>query len=165
MSRKTPSGQPGKRRNRLLREREHDPYKVRAKLPDPTTCTSCSLIYRDGRWTRGSPPVDAHRTLCPACQRARNDDPAGTLSLGGAFLTEHRDEILSLARHVETRDQDTHPLKRILRIEDTEEGVAITATDPDLVHSIGKAIRSAYGGELQVRYGDGEKTLRAWWER
>ena len=86
-----PRGQDPPRRDRLIREREHDTYKVRGQLPDPTACPECGAMYRAGRWTWGSAPVDAQRVVCPACQRIKDDYPGGFLTLGGSF---------ALARHI-----------------------------------------------------------------
>jgi hypothetical protein len=32
------------RGDRLIRERIHDPYKMRLKLPDPTLCPDCGAV-------------------------------------------------------------------------------------------------------------------------
>lgn len=155
----------GQRRDRLIREREHDTYKVRGKLPDPTVCPTCRAIYRDGRWAWGSAPVDAHEAVCPACQRTADSYPAGILTISGDFYPEHRDEILGLARNVEERERAQHPLKRIMEITESESGVRVTTTDPNLARAIGEGIESAYGGELDYSYTAESNELRASWSR
>ena len=158
-------GGTGARRDRLIREHEHDPYKLRGKLPDPTACPDCGAMYRDGRWTRGAPPVGAHEALCPACHRIRDDYPAGIVTLSGTFPREHREEILGLARNVEERESGEHCLKRIMAIRDEADEIVITTTDPGLARSIGDAIERAYEGELDYRYTDGEDLMRVSWKR
>ncbi len=155
----------GERRNRLIRERKHDTYKVRSKLPDPTACPECGAMYRDGRWTWGAPPMDAHEALCPACHRIRDDYPGGALSLAGDFLRQHCGEILGLARNVEEREKAEHPLKRIMRVEDEGAEVRVATTDPDLARAIGEAVRHAYQGELAYHYTEETNFLRARWRR
>jgi NMD protein affecting ribosome stability and mRNA decay len=156
---------PPERRDRLIREREHDPYRVRAKLPDPTACPDCGAMYRAGRWFWGSPPAEAHRERCPACRRIRDDYPAGILSLRGAFPREHRDELLGLVRNVEEREKAEHPLKRIMAIGDEEDALVIRTTDPGLARNIGDAIHDAYEGELDIGYTDEGNLLRVTWSR
>lgn len=153
------------RRDRLIQEHEHDTYKLRGKLPDPTACSECGAMYRDGRWTWGAPPADAHHTVCPACQRIRDDYPAGDLTLSGGFLRDHRDEILALARHVEERQKQEHPLKRIMAVADEGDSVRITTTSPQLARSIGEALHRAYAGELDYRYPEDEARIRVTWSR
>ena len=154
-----------KRRDRLIREREHDPYKVRAKLPDPTACPDCGAMYRAGRWIWGAPPVDANRERCPACQRVRDDYPAGILTLRGTFPSAHRDEILGLARNVEEREKAEHALKRIMAIRDDADEIVITTTDSGLARNIGDALHDAYDGELDYAYTDEGSLLRVTWSR
>ena len=165
MSNGPSSATPPPRHDRLLREREHDTYKVRAKLPDPTACPDCGAMFRDGRWTWGSPPVDAHRTLCPACHRIRDDYPGGYLKLVGDFAREHREELVALARNVESREKADHPLKRIMDVADHADHVLLTTTDPRLARNIGDALHRAYQGELDLAYAKGESLLRVTWTR
>lgn len=156
---------PAGRRDRLIREREHDPYKLQGKLPDPTACPDCGAMYRSGRWMWGKPPVDAHREFCPACRRIQDDYPAGVLTLSGAFPHAHRDEILSLARNVEEREKAEHALKRIMDIGDEADTIVIKTTDPGLARNIGDAIHKAYEGDLDYEYTDGGNLLRVMWKR
>ena len=77
------------RRDRLIRERVHDPYKVRRKLPEPALCPECGAIYQAGRWRWSKPklrPEGAHEVICQACHRIRDQYPAGELTLSGHFL-------------------------------------------------------------------------------
>jgi NMD protein affecting ribosome stability and mRNA decay len=160
-----PGALPGGRRDRLIREREHDTYKIGTKLPDPTACPECGAIFRAGRWTWGAPPADAHREHCPACRRIQDDYPSGVLSLSGNFPQEHRNEILSLARNVAAREKTEHALKRIMAIRDEAGAIVITTTDSGLARNIGDAIHSAYEGDLDYEYTDGGNLLRVQWKR
>jgi NMD protein affecting ribosome stability and mRNA decay len=153
------------RRDKLLREYEHDTYKLPGKLPDPTACPRCRALFRDGRWSWGSPPSDAQPVACPACRRIEDDYPAGTLTLSGAFAQGHRDEILGLARHVEEREKAEHPLKRIMAIRDEADAILVTTTDAKLARSIGEAIHRAYEGEVGYTFTKDENLLRVTWER
>jgi len=154
-----------RRRDRLIQEREHDTYKVRGKLPDPTACPECGALYREGRWLWGTAPEGANEVACPACQRIRDHYPGGYLALSGGFLAEHRAEILQLARNVETREKKQHALKRIMEIDESEGAFEITVTHPNLARAIGEAVHHAYQGELDFQYADEENVLRVRWHR
>jgi hypothetical protein len=154
------------RTDRRIQEREGDTYVLREKLPDPTACPSCGVMYRAGRWTWGAPPADAHRATCPACRRIEEDYPAGLVIVEGPFAARHREEILGLARNLEEREKQNHPLKRIMRVSEPEgEAIEIATTDAHLARGIGEAIHHAYEGELDYRYTDKENLLRVHWRR
>jgi len=153
------------RRDRLLQEAEHDTYKTKGKLPEPTVCPGCGAVFHAGRWQWLDQPKDAHRTNCPACHRVHDRFPAGYVSLAGDFLAAHEPEILQLIRHHETREKAEHPLQRIMAIEKTEHGILVTTTDIHLARGIGDAVHHAYQGELEFHYNPEQSLLRVNWNR
>lgn len=153
------------RQDRLLRERIHDPYKSKSKLPEPTVCPDCGAIYHNGRWQWGDRPASAHETPCPACHRIRDRVPAGYLTLSGEFFAAHREEILNLIRNAEAKAKQEHPIERIMACEEQEEGVLVTFTDAHLARGAGEAICHAFKGELEFHYADEDVTLRVNWKR
>jgi hypothetical protein len=164
MKAKNVGGRPP-RRDRLIREREHDPYKTRLKLADPTVCPQCDAVYRDGRWRWEAPPEEAHQELCQACHRINDAFPAGVVSLGGGFVQGHKTEILGLARNEEAREKAAHPLHRIMTIEDGPDAVVINTTDIHLPRRIGEALRDAHEGDLDYHYEKESYFLRVNWYR
>lgn len=154
------------RTDRRIQEHEGNTYGLRGKLPDPTVCTACGAMYRDGRWIWGSAPVDAHRTLCPACRRIQDDYPAGLVIVEGEFAASHRAEIIGLVRNLEEREKPEHALKRIMRIEEGKDGsLEIATTDVHLARGIGDALHHAYQGDLDSHYTDKENLIRVHWRR
>ena len=153
------------RGDRLIRERVHDPYKTRRKLPEPSVCPQCGAVYAKGRWHWAERPAEANEELCQACHRINDDYPAGTLSLSGGFLANHKGEILGLARHQEKLETGQHPLNRILRIADEGEATVIATTDIHLPRRIGEALYDAYEGELEVQYEEDAYAIRVAWRR
>ena len=153
------------RRDRLIQDPRHDAYKSRLKLPEPTVCPECGAVFHQGRWQWSAKPVEAHTELCPACHRIHDQFPAGFVIVNGPFFREHRDELLHLARNEEEREKAEHPLKRIIKIEDQEDGTLITTTDIHLARGIGEALHHAYQGELEYHYNEQENLLRVFWER
>ncbi|MGH8679337.1 MAG: hypothetical protein ACREUQ_13435, partial [Burkholderiales bacterium] len=60
---------PKQRLDRSIEEAQHDPYRPRTKLPEPSVCPQCALVYHDGRWLETARPQQAAEHLCPACRR------------------------------------------------------------------------------------------------
>lgn len=154
------------RHDRLIKEHVHDPYMTREKLPEPTVCPECKAVFTEGRWqwsTTATP--DANEHLCPACQRIRDRVPAGYLTLSGEFFREHRDEIMNLLENKVENQKTEHPLKRMMAVEDEDDGVVVTFTDTHLPRGVGEAIESAYEGDLDIQYTDESSIVRVYWQR
>jgi hypothetical protein len=155
------------RRDRLIKERIHDPYKPREQLPQPSVCSECGVVYTEGRWQwLTQTPPGAEEILCPACRRVRDRVPAGFLTLSGGFLTEHRGEIMRLIRNKVDEQKAQHPMKRLMDITDGEGGeTVVTFTDVHLPRGVGEAIERAYEGELEINYTEEAGIVRAVWRR
>lgn len=155
------------RQDRRIKERVHDPYQMRSKPTEPTRCPDCGAMFSAGRWqwtTRQ--PAEAATMVCPSCQRIRDRQPAGILTLKGPFFTEHRREIMNLVQNKVDGQKADHPLKRIMSMEDQDDGsLRILFTDNHLPRGVGQAIESAYDGTLDIQYSEEAALVRVYWER
>jgi NMD protein affecting ribosome stability and mRNA decay len=145
--------------------KKDDPYVATHKPAGPTVCPTCKAVFAEGRWSWQRPPSEAAEMNCPACQRIQDEFPAGYVTIKGEFLKEHRDEIVALINSKEDREKATHPLQRIMAIEDVREGLQVTTTDSHLARGIGEALHDAYKGDLKLKYSRDENLLRAIWKR
>ena len=153
------------RRMQLLEGLGDDSYKSDRKLPDSTRCPRCAASFHAGRWTWDAAPRDAREQLCPACHRIHDGFPAGYVTLAGEFFRGHRDEILRLVRHCEEKEKATHPLQRIINIEEADEGVVVTTTDVHLARNIAERVHDAHQGSVVFRYSKKDNLVRAAWKR
>lgn len=159
------SGAPPVYRTKPLQPHVDDSYKSRGKPHEPTVCPECRAVVHEGRWQWLAAPASAHSETCPACRRIQDNMPAGYVKLEGAFLVQHRDEILSLVRNVEGKEKPKHPMQRIMKVMNEDGGVLVTTTDSHLARDIGEAVRHAYQGELVVHYNPDENLARVNWKR
>ena len=164
----TPLAPPGgvtRYRDRIFDDLRHDPYQAKGKYKEPAVCSDCGAVLKRGRWHWASPPEGALATRCPACQRIRDKLPAGQVILAGAFLKAHRDELLQLVRNEAEREKSEHALHRIMEIGQDGDRVVVTTTDIHLPRRIGRALETAYRGDLELAYGEDEYSVRVHWER
>lgn len=156
----------GRRQDRLIQERVHDPYKNRRKPPEAAFCPKCGVVFRDGRWQWAeSRPIDGCEVLCQACKRVADRFPGGQVIIRGAFLSRHRNEILNLVRNVQALETADHPMHRVMTIEGHSDSIIVNTTDVHLPRRIGEALRRAHKGELDMHYEEGGYFLRALWRR
>ncbi len=163
-SKNLPSGFQRIPRDRLMLGDRDDAYERQGKPSEPTECPQCHAVFHHGHWTWEHAPENAHRTLCPACRRAKDHYPAGFVTLEGPFFTAHMDEIMRLIHNIEEREKGEHPLKRIMSLEKQDGSVTVTTTDVHLARGIGDAVQRAYQGDLEFQYNDSERMLRVHWQ-
>ncbi len=153
------------RKDRLVRERRHDVYRIEKKLREPSKCGGCGAVFTDGRWSWADAPEITKTTTCPACQRIQDNVPAGILSLSGSFLDEHREELIGLIRNVEALEKGEHPLERIMSLSEIDVGLEVRTTGIHVARRIGDALARSYQGDLNFTYGNGEKSILISWRR
>lgn len=151
------------RNDGIFKERVHDAYKAKGKLREPSVCSQCGAVFHKGRWQWLDAPPDAHRTVCPACNRIHDHFPAGFLTLKGDFFRSHHDEIMNLVKNLEKHERAEHPLKRIMAVEEKDGTTLVTTTDIHLARSLGDALHHAYQGDLEYHYNDEQNLLRLKW--
>jgi NMD protein affecting ribosome stability and mRNA decay len=153
------------RRDRIVQEYQHDTYKLRRKLKEPTVCRVCGALFHRGRWTWGCIPIGAKSTTCPACHRKRDKYPKGLVTLRGSFNRKLKEQIRGVINNTEAREMQEHPLSRVMGIESRPEGLVISTTDTHLPRRIGEALKHAYHGTLKLHYDHDEDFVRVNWTR
>lgn len=164
----TPTGQP-MIRNAIIPETTADTYRLSKKFAEPTMCPECRAIYQGGRWLWPAEgmksPTGAKEAMCPACRRVRDGYPAGTLTISGAYLALHREDVMGVLRAEEQIETAEHALNRVMDIKEADGGMVVTTTDIHLPRRIAEALYRAYEGELSVEYAEDEQDVRVSWRR
>ena len=140
---------------------DRDTYRRGKSLPDGVHCSDCGLVVSRGRWTRPEEGAGRGDTpdRCPACQRVRDDYPAGTIEITGD-LGRLAPELEGLARNVEAAESAEHPLERIMHLEVDERRLVASTTGVHLARRIGRALERRLGDRVRLRYGEEEALLR-----
>ena len=158
-----PSAARGTRRNRLVQDYEHDTYKLRGKLKEPTVCTGCGVLFHKGRWSWGPVPAGAAPVTCPACHRIRDKYPMGLVTITGTFTEDLSEQVLAVIHNAEAQEKQEHALARIMGIERRPQGFVVSTTDAHLPRRIGRSLHKAYQGELHFEYDHEEDFVRVSW--
>lgn len=153
--------------------RETDPYTPMKAAPHAGVCPKCHAIRHGHRWVldpetalamlRRKEGVDISR--CPACRKIADGFPFGMVTLDGAFLAFHRDEILAIVRNEERRAMRVNPMARIMSLAGDGGHLEIETTDEKLAQRIGREVRKACSGDLEYTWSDDVKLLRVHWVR
>jgi hypothetical protein len=146
-------------------EDEDDPY--RAEFEDGSCCSECGIVYVNKNWKLYAPQSLKKKTvICPACKKIKEQYYLGILELKGAFLQEHKQEIMNILKNEEERQRAKNALPRIGKIEESDGGKLIVyTTSVRLAYRLGKAVYNACKGDLTIKWSDGEHFTRVYWNR
>jgi NMD protein affecting ribosome stability and mRNA decay len=157
----------GRRRSGRAQNPEiEDPYMTGKKLAEPSVCSGCGAVYHKGRWHWPElPDRSATPVLCAACHRIAEKLPAGTLTIGGAYVGIHGDEMMNLVNHQAEQEKKEHPMNRVIGVERSADKIVVTTTDIHLPRRIGRALSKAHHGKLDMNYDEDAYAVRVNWQR
>ncbi len=152
--------------------RSTDVYVSKEGMKEFAVCGGCQAFYHDKRWyPAGDESVSAgsgalrHEVTCPACQRMRDNNPAGVVTFSGDYLVAHENAILNAIRNVEEKSRAKNPLSRIMGIGQEGNGLIVRTTDERLAEKLGKEIYRAHSGDLTFQWSKQESFVRVNWHR
>lgn len=147
-------------------------YRDRKDTPGKLICPNCHAISLQKRWFLDEPMYEQLRTqsdvtavMCPGCERVERGIYDGHVLACGAYLAEHKQEILNLIGNEEAKARQTNPLSRIGATIDNGECLELHVTTQWLAERIGKELRKAYDGKLEIDHLQGDKFSRVRWSR
>ncbi len=158
------------RKDRLIREKIHDPYHESRKYTDGAMCPGCRAIYQSGHWLwpkeeEAKNITSADQYLCPACRRIRDKYPAGVVVLEGQYLDRRKDEILNLIDRIVKEQGYKSPLRKVIDRDENKGRIVINLTDDHMARHLGEAIYRAHKGDLKIKYGEETRFVRVHWSR
>lgn len=146
-------------------EQEFGPGKI-----DLLICQECEAVYYAKSWhhqledyQRLSEDKRIKFTLCPACQMIKDKKYEGLVILREVPQNK-KEEVLRLVQNIGERAYQRDPLDRIIEIRDRDKNkIEILTTENQLAVSIGKQIKRAFKGHLEIKWSHQESTARLVW--
>lgn len=141
--------------------REHlDSYTTREEKAEAGNllCKRCEATHHDKRWYAPGTsaakvlPAELKETLCPGCYRVERGISDGVVVLEGAATPyEMREDIMTRIWHIEIECWKENPSARIVDCIERDGNVEIKTTTVWLAERIGKELKSAFKGTLEVK--------------
>lgn len=146
---------------------DRDTYLPRKPPKEIIQCAGCGAFYHRRYWTLTapagfSPPANLHAVYCPACRKIKDHRFSGEVDLVGVGEAEQA-EVLRILRKEEDRARQKNPLERIMRLEKTGNGWKVETTTEKLAQRLGRSVRSARGGKLELKWSHNNKFVRVVW--
>jgi NMD protein affecting ribosome stability and mRNA decay len=122
-------------------------------------------LFSEGRWVWKGTEEEVNTTVCPACRRITERNPAGFVDIHGDFFHGRGQEIENLIYNTEKAETLDRPMERLIQVVRDEDGTRVTTTGVHIARRIGDAVARAYSSESTIEYLDGEKRVRISVER
>lgn len=149
-----------------------DPYLPEEGLKEVSLCETCHAVYRNKRWYLDEEEFldlkeseDVRWVTCPACRKIAERYPEGIVTLRGAYLWAHEEEIRNILKNEESKAMAKNPLERIIRMDREGDDLIIETTEEKLAEHLGRALHKAHQGDLQVSWSEEHSVCRVTWER
>ena len=89
----------------------------------------------------------------------------GLVTLSGAFLKDHEDEILGLIKHESALSEESNPAHKVTSIEKKDDKIIVKTAMHGLAMHIGKSLMHAYKGDHKFTFSHDEKYVEVDWRR
>jgi NMD protein affecting ribosome stability and mRNA decay len=137
---------------------------------DPTLCDGCGALYSRKQWRGGArltrPLLEkVSWGRCPACNQSRTGVGYGRVVLSGGFVGENLEALRRRIKNVAERAKYTQTQRRLLTIEETDDGLDVITTSQKLAHRIVREIEKAFGGKARYSWDADDGSLLATWKK
>ncbi len=136
-------------------------------------CPRCGAVYDGHRWIP-EPDAELKRDLakkshemrlCPGDVRLQKRQVEGIVTLKGAFMESHRDEIANLVNRVAREGRRRNVSARIFEVVEDDRGIVIETSDEHLAERMGKEVQKAFKGNLEIKWQEKDTFARVVWQR
>jgi len=149
-----------------------DPFMPQEGLKEPSLCTTCKTVYQQNHWKLDPEAYKKLKTdpksnwiSCPACQKIAAGYPEGIVTLSGSYLWKHEEEIQQILKNAEEKALAKNPFERIISSHRDDDKLVIETTEKKLAEHLGRVLRKAHQGELNISWSGNPDICRVSWER
>jgi NMD protein affecting ribosome stability and mRNA decay len=133
-------------------------------------CPKCKAVYKNKSWHHKEKYSNkeikemggAKPYKCPVCTIKENNLCEGFIILKNIPTNKEKD-VLALVKNIAERAEKTDVLDRIIKLKKNKEGIKIETTENQLAVKLGKQIKRAFKGKLDIHWAETEGPARVFW--
>jgi len=166
--------------NAILTEKHNAPedhHRIKSEIhralqaqPGHCYCTKCGAIGFQKHWYMDAEQEyflrqdkNAHAVLCPGCTRVEQEQFEGEVIITNSRFATLMGEVIAMIKHTEGRCWHHNPTARIADVTEEKEILHIRTTTMLLAERIGKELKRAFKGNLEIKRSPGELYVRVYW--
>ena len=133
-------------------------------------CSQCRAVFHNKHWQWNATLLAKHsgdkktETIYPACKITRKEEAEGVLELAGFVSEGQKQEILGLLKNAGQRAAERDPLDRIFAWDDAGKKIVVYTTENQLAISLGKQVKRAFNGELDISSSKNADVVKVKWQ-
>lgn len=137
------------------------------------TCGRCHAIFNgDKRWhldetefraLSEDPAIES--VVCPACEAIEHEEYDGQVTLTSPLIAKDPEVFVGLIRNTEARLRENNPMARIAQLTVKDDTITVLTITPFLAERIGKELKKAYHGKVELQHLQRERFIRVSWYR
>lgn len=135
-------------------------------------CARCHAIWDHKHWhlnedeySRLRQDETIEKVVCPGCEKVERGEYDGQVTLRSSLIPENEQAIMGLIHNTEEHIREHNPLARIASLQRKGDTIEVLTISPFLAERIGKELRKAYHGQLEINHSERAEFVRVTWIR
>jgi hypothetical protein len=135
-------------------------------------CGTCHAIWYHKHWTLDEarykalsldPAIKA--VTCPGCEAVERGEYDGEVTLRSPLIPRNEESVLGLIYNTERHIRSHNPIARIASLKVEGDTIHVLTISTFLAERIGKELKKAYDGQLELNHPEREEFIRVTWYR
>lgn len=135
-------------------------------------CGRCHAIWDRKHWhldeseyNRLRDDVTIEHVVCPGCLKIEREEYDGHVILKSPLIPANQEAITGLIYNTEAHIREHNPIARIASLTVEGDTIEVLTISPFLAERIGKELRKAYHGELEIKHPHRQPFIQVMWYR
>lgn len=135
-------------------------------------CERCHAIWNRKHWHLDEKEYqqlrddqEVGKVVCPGCEKVERQEYDGHVVLQSPLIPANLEAITGLIYNTEAHIREHNPIARIASLKVEGDTIEVLTISPFLAERIGKELRKAYDGQLEIKHPHRQPFIQVMWFR